>query len=192
MTFRLKIILTIGLVLVIATTILTRVLLKEEIVAEEGRADNPTTLGSVSNIDDKFFYKNDKYRFSFALTEEMEVKVADVTTGGETILFLKNDDDEEDEQRKGFQIFISPFRGETGVLTRARIRADHPMLVVEDPIEVILGDGTHALIFFSTGPVKDSVTREVWFVKRGNLYAVTTYAELDPWMAQIMASWRFD
>ena len=33
--------------------------------------------------------------------------------------------------------------------------------------------------------------REVWFIKNGFLYEVTTYKELDAWLASIMQTWKF-
>ena len=33
--------------------------------------------------------------------------------------------------------------------------------------------------------------REVWFIRRGFLYEVTTYKELDSWLADIMRTWKF-
>jgi hypothetical protein len=34
-------------------------------------------------------------------------------------------------------------------------------------------------------------TREVWFVHSGSLFEVTTYKELDAWLSQIMATWKW-
>ena len=34
-------------------------------------------------------------------------------------------------------------------------------------------------------------TREVWFIHGGYLYEVTTYKELDIWLAGIMRTWKF-
>jgi len=34
-------------------------------------------------------------------------------------------------------------------------------------------------------------TQEVWFIKNGFLYEVTTYKELDQWLAGIMKTWKF-
>ena len=33
--------------------------------------------------------------------------------------------------------------------------------------------------------------REVWFIRRGFLYEVTTYKELNSWLANIMRTWKF-
>jgi hypothetical protein len=34
-------------------------------------------------------------------------------------------------------------------------------------------------------------TREIWFIRGGFLYEVTTYKELDTWLATIMLTWQF-
>jgi hypothetical protein len=34
-------------------------------------------------------------------------------------------------------------------------------------------------------------TYEVWFIHGGFLYEVSTYKELEPWLNQILATWRF-
>jgi hypothetical protein len=34
-------------------------------------------------------------------------------------------------------------------------------------------------------------TREVWFIRGGFLYEVATYKELEPWLTEIMSTWKF-
>lgn len=34
-------------------------------------------------------------------------------------------------------------------------------------------------------------TREVWFIKNGYLYEVTTLKSLDAWLTQILQTWKF-
>jgi hypothetical protein len=34
-------------------------------------------------------------------------------------------------------------------------------------------------------------TREIWFIHGGFLYEVTTYKQLDSWLAPIMQTWQF-
>jgi hypothetical protein len=33
--------------------------------------------------------------------------------------------------------------------------------------------------------------REVWFIKSGYLFEVTTYKPLDSWLSQILQTWKF-
>ena len=46
--------------------------------------------------------------------------------------------------------------------------------------------------FFFSEDVIGNKTREVWFIKDGFLYEISTRAELDTWLAQILSTWRFD
>lgn len=109
---------------------------------------------------------------------------------GETILVQK----EGGGAKEGFQIFISEF-DEPGPITGERIKIDLPEIVIEQPQDIELGirnqeSGIGALIFFSQDE-SFGKTREVWFVHKGFLYQVTSKAEFDNQLSQIMATWRF-
>jgi hypothetical protein len=45
-------------------------------------------------------------------------------------------------------------------------------------------------MFYGNNAIKRD-TREVWFIHGGLLYEVTTYKQLDSWLAQIMQTWQF-
>jgi hypothetical protein len=34
-------------------------------------------------------------------------------------------------------------------------------------------------------------TYEVWFIRDHFLYEITTYKELEPWLKEILSTWRF-
>ena len=57
------------------------------------------------------------------------------------------------------------------------------------PVNIIV-DGTPATMFFGKNLIMGD-TQEVWFIKNGFLYEVTTYKELDQWLAGIMKTWKF-
>ena len=57
------------------------------------------------------------------------------------------------------------------------------------PTDVIV-DGAHATMFFGNNAIMGD-TREVWFIRGGFLYEVTTYKELDTWLGGIMRTWKF-
>lgn len=131
------------------------------------------------------------FAFSVEYPNTFVIEAYKEKDGGETIIFQT-----QDEKKLGFQIFISPF-GEDEVITRERILEDIPFTTVLEPQEVIIGNPSvnsgqviHALVFWSEDPSVGK-TREVWFTYGGNLYEITTYAELDSWLAQILSSWRF-
>jgi hypothetical protein len=45
-------------------------------------------------------------------------------------------------------------------------------------------------MFFGSNSVMGD-TREIWFIHGSFLYEVTTYKELDSWLAPIMQTWQF-
>lgn len=128
------------------------------------------------------------YRFSLEYPEDLILERFKEGEGAETIVFQGAKARE--GEKLGFQIFISPY-GEDEVLTKERILEDVPGAVIDDAIEVILGDGTQALLFWSESS-EVGRTREVWFVHSGQLYEITTYADLDEWLANILSTWSFN
>lgn len=136
-------------------------------------------------------YTHPTYGFSVEYPEELLAQSFAEKNGGETILFQREGDNPSDppEGKMGFQIFITPF-DEDETLTQERIVEDLPFAVVDEPVEVILADGIHALLFWSNDPSL-GVTREIWFAHDGNLYEITTYAHLDSFLAKILSTWKF-
>jgi len=130
-------------------------------------------------------FEHPKLGFSVEYPAELSATRYEEGEGAETILF---ENEKEGEEKLGFQIFITPFEEEK--ITREKILQDLPNADVEEPQEAILGDGTHALIFWSNDPTIGR-TREVWFSHAGYLYEVSTYAHLDTWLAHLMTTWRF-
>lgn len=133
-------------------------------------------------------FTHKKYNFSFNYPSN--IKTSNFNEGdGEQILF-------QGDNNEWFQIYITPW-DEEGDITAERIKQDLPDIVITSPQKAILGPkqkegiGPHALIFYS----KDSSlgdTREVWFVRNGNLYQITTYKKLDTMIGQILSSIVFN
>ena len=126
-------------------------------------------------------YSNPAYHFllyyppDLALTEHVE-------PGGEhTAVF------DDSSNNYGFQIFIVPYSGTQ--ITQARFNLDEPSGVMQSPVDVII-DGTRGTIFYSNNALMGD-TRELWFIRDGLLYEVTTYKPLDTWLADIMKTWKF-
>ena len=88
---------------------------------------------------------------------------------------------------RSFQIYITPY-GKDHIDAEQFLR-DQPSGVREGEQQIAI-DGVPAVVF---GGKNDAMgeTREVWFIKDGLLYEVTTYRELDAWLAEIMTSWKF-
>lgn len=89
---------------------------------------------------------------------------------------------------KSFQIFFTPYFGNE--ITQSRILKDVPSGKFNKPIEIIIGNGLHALAFTSESDLGQM--REVWFIRNNYLYEVTTYIDLDEWLVEIMKTWSFD
>lgn len=126
-------------------------------------------------------YKSEAYKFSLFYPNSLSVKEYKESGGAQTITFS------DDKEENSFQIFVLPFK--ESQVTEKRFKMDIPSGVIKEPVDVMI-DNTRATAFFSTNAVMGD-TREVWFIKNGFLYEVTTYKELDNWLAGIMQSWKF-
>jgi hypothetical protein len=88
---------------------------------------------------------------------------------------------------QGFQIYVAPINGTK--ITEERFLMDEPSGVKREPHDTTI-DGAQALAFhgFDTGMGQ---TYEIWFIRAPFLYEVSTYKELEPWLNEIMSTWRF-
>ena len=84
-------------------------------------------------------------------------------------------------------MYVVPYAG--AQITKDEFTKDIPSGVIENPTNIVVA-GVPATMFLSTDATMGT-TREVWFIKDGLLYEVTTYQQLDTWLAQIMQSWKF-
>jgi len=147
-------------------------------------------------------FTHPEHGFSFEYPKELEIQAfkeeEDGEIIGETIVFQQLNfpevSSQENSEEVGFQIFISPFEDEGGVLTQERVLEDLPFAVIIEPQEVFLGvlaeKEIPALIFWSEDPLIGK-TREVWFIHDGYLYEITTYAHLDLWLANTLSTLTF-
>jgi hypothetical protein len=87
----------------------------------------------------------------------------------------------------GFQIYAIPYSGDH--IDDARFKLDQPSGVIKDPLDVMI-DGVRGTMFFGQNAIMGD-TREVWFIRKGFLYEVTTYKQLDEWLGEIMKTWKF-
>lgn len=71
----------------------------------------------------------------------------------------------------------------------ARFKLDQPSGVFKEPKGVTI-DGAQGTMFFGYNKTMGD-TREIWFIRDGFLYEVTTYKELDDWISSIMQTWTF-
>ena len=126
-------------------------------------------------------YRNERYSFSLFYPEETTVKEFDEGRGALTIVF------ENVEKAWGFQIFIVPYK--ESQVSEERFLTDVPSGVRENFSDFYI-DGTVAASFYSKN-IGLGDTWEVWFIRGGFLYEVTTLKNLDAWLGGIMKSWKF-
>ena len=127
-------------------------------------------------------YKSVAYRFSLLYPENLEIN--EHKEGGNAITITFQDA----KKGEGFQIFILPY-GENQV-SGERFKQDIPTGVRKDMSDIII-DGATGAAFYSRDAILGE-TREIWFIRSGLLYEVTTLAELDTWLSEIMKTWRFE
>ena len=125
-------------------------------------------------------YKNLLLHFFLFYPDDLQKK--EYTGGSDSTITFNNA-----ETGRGFQIFVVPYSEDR--IVPEQFKKDLPSGVIEDPVEILI-DGAPAIMFYSKDAVMGD-TREVWFIKNGFLYEVTTYRDLDAWLSAIMQSWRF-
>jgi hypothetical protein len=126
-----------------------------------------------------YVYTNPAYHFSLSFPKELAVTEYAEKGGGRTITFEESD-------KVGFQVFIIPYPGTQ--IAQSRINLDTRGSAEGRPLQAVIGN-MPALLFFSKDPLLGRL-REVWFLHDGYLYEVTTYDELDSWLAGIMKTWK--
>jgi hypothetical protein len=123
--------------------------------------------------------------FSFLYPKNLKSSNIPNDSGEQVLVF------QDAEKGQGFQIVISPFDEDISVLDEARIRMDLPDLKLENPEEVLLGNSGRGTAFLSDNESFAKNSREVWFVYKGYLYQISTYAHLDPLLQSVLATWEF-
>ncbi len=126
-------------------------------------------------------YQTAKYKFGLLYPKDLSVKEYVERDGAMTVTF------DNAQTNQGFQIYVTPYKEKQ--ITEARFKLDQPSGVYKEPTDVMV-DNTRATMFFGQNSVMGD-TREVWFIRGGYLYEVTTYKELDTWLASIMQTWKF-
>ena len=126
-------------------------------------------------------YRNEKYGFSYYHSPEAKITEYDEGRGAMTVVL------ENFERVRGMQVFIVPY-GES-LISEERFRMDVPSGVRKNVEEAVL-DGVRAVTFNS---VDESLgeTREIWVIRDGYLYEITTFSGVGNWFAPIIQSWRF-
>ena len=126
-------------------------------------------------------YQNAKYGFSILYPETLAQKEIDEGGNASTITF------QNPAEGKGFQIFVVPYSG--GQISEERFRSDVPSGVRKN-IEEVTVDGAKGAAFYSMDAFLGE-TREVWFIKNGYLFEVTTLKALEADLLEVLRTWKF-
>lgn len=126
-------------------------------------------------------YRSATYRFSLLYLQELAMN-EHVEEGGAMTITFQNPD-----KGEGFQIFIVPYN--ESQVSPARFKMDIPSGVRTDMTDVTI-DGAVGAAFYSTHALLGD-TREVWFIKGGYLYEVTTLKPLEAELVPILQTWQF-
>ncbi|MEK7531480.1 MAG: hypothetical protein AAB545_00920 [Patescibacteria group bacterium] len=126
-------------------------------------------------------YRNVTYHFSLFYPHELEVKEYPEEGNAFTITFQNV------KEQKGFQIFVVPYQ--ESQVSEERFKQDLPSGVRTNVSDVTI-DGATGAAFYSTNAMFGE-TREIWFIRGGYLFEVTTLKPLTAWMEEILLSWKF-
>jgi len=88
---------------------------------------------------------------------------------------------------EGFQVYIVPYAQKE--VSAKQLKRDEPSGVRTHVQAVTIGDVTGTAFDRSDSNLGD--IHEVWFIRGGYLYEVTTLKPLEEWFAPILESWRF-
>lgn len=126
-------------------------------------------------------YTNTKYSFSFY--HSPEAKITEYIQGeGAMIITLENE-----KKVVGMQIFILPYWEKE--ITEKRFEMDVPSKIRTN-VKATTLDGVEAVTFNSFDE-NLGATREVWTIRGGYLYEITTFQGVGDWFIPKMQTWKF-
>lgn len=131
-------------------------------------------------------YRNSEFGFSLQMPDGFHAQELPGDENGGRTIVLQNDAGE------GIQIYISAYPDDTKVLSASDVRASIPDMHVSDEQVVQIGANYTGVAFKSDNDAFGGESREVWFVFRGTLYQISTYARLDGLLQAMFASWKFN
>jgi hypothetical protein len=146
---------------------------------------SPQAIAEISAYQYTQTYEHAANKFSFKYPEDFTV--SSITNDDESEVILVQNI----AKNIGVQILISSFKGDDIDVTAETIKADLPDLKISDPQTVEIGDNRKGLAFMSDSKEFGGQSREVWFVFRGSLYQISTYAELDGFLKGLFGTWQF-
>jgi len=156
--------------------------------SEDTIAENPASFSEVTKsktgreVPSGFKeYKTNRFKFSILYPEDLNLKEIGEKGVGATFTFTHP------KEERGFQIFVVPYT--EAQVSEEQFKKDLPSGIRAD-LQNITVDGAVGASFHSTD-MKLGETFEIWFVKNGFLYEVTTLKALSGWLQEIMKTWLF-
>lgn len=148
--------------------------------------DMPIIVGDIGQHLQRF--EHPRYGFTLDVPKYLTITRFDEGQATETIIFEPSEGSDPTLPR--FQIFVTPYFEKT--ITEARLKKDIKSGVVRNYTDVVIGrtENISAALFVSSDPVLGD-TREVWFLRNGYLFEVTTRIAHDAWLAEILNTWLF-
>jgi hypothetical protein len=126
-------------------------------------------------------YSNREYHFSVYYPPNLQVHTYNESGNAFTVA------PQDPTTNVGFEVYVTPYSGTQ--ITEQEFKLDEPSGVENQPSHVSI-DGVAATAFYGNNSIMGD-TREIWFIHGGFLYEVTTYKQLDSWLAPIMQTWQF-
>jgi hypothetical protein len=128
-------------------------------------------------------YTNETFGFSLQMPADFVASDAGqvASTSGEAVVLQHGQD--------AVQMVITPYGEDLHALTKDQIEQDEPYLSITDEQPIEIAPGYKGLSFRSDGAFGTS-SSNVWFVYHGNLYQLTTYAQLDGLLKSMVVTWR--
>ena len=129
-------------------------------------------------------YVSDKYYVSFRYPEDF--KIGELPSGEQQVIIVQHP-----QKQIGVQVTITPLDEETK-LTKEVINEQLPDYEVKNPQPVSFGDQKRGLVFKSNNDAFGGNSREIWFTYKQNLYQITSYRGLDPFVKTFFKTWKFN
>ena len=126
-------------------------------------------------------YRNTAYRFSLLYPETLTVKEYIEKGNALTITF------QDAKRGEGFQLFIVPYSEPQ--ISEERFKRDAPSGVRTGLTDMTI-DGATGAAFYSENTTLGE-TKEIWFIRGGFLFEVTTLKPLESWLDDILLTWQF-
>ncbi len=148
---------------------------------------SPTTHRQVIVVDDQHQqFVHPRYGFSLVVPKDLDIARVDEGQGTETIVFTPMVQDAD----AVLQIFVTPYLPRE--ITSERLAKDVPGGEIKNVTEVMIGaDSDIRAVRFSSEHPGLGEAREVWFLRNGYLFEVTSRMENDAWLATVLKTWQF-